>query len=378
MDFKDNLNNTEKELLKNFLKFTKKFLPKIILVLITFLVIYTWFCVIDIKGVVENFKKFRPLFALGASLTLLFVHFLNSLCLKLLIDSVKKVNLLKLFQIYLAGAFINSLGGIQHVGLAVELYLFYKILGVPVATSVSAFGIMKLLNLGVTFFPLIFLPFVKFRIHNVIKFGISFAGILFLFLIIFIFLMVKTEKKWLKIFEKLLFIFPENFKKKFLNFFSSIFNSLKMMGKSKINILFAVIILLFIPIINLAGGGFAFFSFPFEVKKTILELNRTPVEMILSVIIGQSILSILFSLPSLPAQLGTMEWYVWIVFVWGFGFPENIISTLTLLLHPLYFFTTAIAGGIATFMLGIKLSLLKEEMLNFSKSPKLDDNYFSR
>ena len=75
--------------------------------------------------------------------------------------------------------------------------------------------------------------------------------------------------------------------------------------------------------------------------------------------------------PSLPAQIGTMEWYVWLVFVRGFGFPENIISTITLLLHPLFLLTTVIAGGICTLLLGIKLSLLKEELINFSKKTNL-------
>jgi hypothetical protein len=100
----------------------------------------------------------------------------------------------------------------------------------------------------------------------------------------------------------------------------------------------------------------------------IFDMNRNTIEIISSVIIGQSILSILFSLPSLPGQFGTMEWYVWIVFVWGFGFPQDIISTMTILIHPLYFLTTMIAGGISVLLLGINLSSLKEELISFSKN----------
>lgn len=354
------------------LNIIKKIIPSFILISITFLVFYAWLQVIDTKEVIENFKRFRPLPAAGASLFLLFTHFLNSLCLKLLIDPVKKVSIIKIFQIYLAGAFINSVGGIQHIGLAVELFLFYKLLEVPVATSISAFGIMRLIGLGVTFLPLIFLPLVDFKIHQVIKFGISFSAILFVFLILFIFLLVRLEETGLKLLKKLLFLFSEKFTNKFLNFISSIFNSIRTMGKSKINILLVAIILLLLPAVNMIGGGFAFFSFPFEVKKMMEGFNKGIPEIMLSVIIGQSILSILFSLPSLPAQIGTMEWYTWVVFVRGFGFPENIISTMTLLVHPLFFLTTVIAGGISTLLLGINLGSLKEEILNFSKNQKIE------
>jgi hypothetical protein len=353
---------------KRVINFTKKILPKILLLLVAFLVLYTWFSVVNIDEIIENFKKFKPLPTIGTAFSLLFVHFLNSLCLKLLIDPVKKVNMTKIFQIYLTGAFLNTVGGIQHIGFAVEIFLFYKLLEIPVSVSISAFGIMRLIGLGVTFLPLIFLPLVDFKIHNFIKFGISFSAVLFVFLIIFIFLLLRLEERGLKILQRLLFLFPEKFTIKFLNFISSIFNSIKTMGKSKINILFVALVLLILPIVNLAGGGFAFFSFPFETKKIVEELNKSPWQIVLSVIIGQSILSILFSLPSMPAQIGTMEWYIWLVFVHGFGFPENIISAMTLLMHPLFFLTTVIAGGITTFLLGIKLSLLKEELINFSKN----------
>lgn len=73
----------------------------------------------------------------------------------------------------------------------------------------------------------------------------------------------------------------------------------------------------------------------------------------------------LFALPALPGQIGTMQWYIRFVFVYGIGFPASIVDTITILIHPLYFFTTMLAGGISVILLGVRISLLKEEILNF-------------
>lgn len=345
----------------------RRTISKIVFFIIAFLILYVWFKSSDTKTIIANFQQLRYLPALGSVFFSLLVHFIYSFSLKLLIDPIKKVNTIKIFQIYLAGAFLNSIAGTGYIGLALEIFLFYKILGIPVPVSISAFGIMRLIDLGISFLPLIFIHFIDFKVHNIIKFGLFFAGVLFVFLVIFIFLLVKFEKKGIGILVKLLFLFPEKLRNKFLNFISSTLEAIRITGKSRKNILFAILVLLSLPILNVIGFGFAFFSFPFEIKDIIN--NKGISELILSIIIGNSILHLLFTLPiPLPGQVGTMEWYVRIVFVYGIGFPASIVDTMIILIHPLYFFTTIFAGGISIMALGVRISLLKEEMLGFTQN----------
>lgn len=354
---------------KNTISFIRKILPKILLFAVALLILYAWIGFVDTKTIIANFRELRPLPALGSAFFSLLVHFIYSFSLKLLIDPIKKVSVIKIFQIHLAGAFLNSIAGTGYMGLIVEIFLFYKILEISVPVSISAFGIMRLIDLGISFFPLIFIHFIDFKVHGIIKFGLFFAGVLFVFLVIFIFLLVKFEKRGIGILVKLLFLFPEKLRDKFLNFISSTLEAIRIAGKSKTNILFAILVLLSLPILNVIGFGFAFFSFPFEIKD--ITNNKGIFELILSIIIGNSILHLLFTLPiPLPGQVGTMEWYVRIVFVYGIGFPASIVDTMIILIHPLYFFTTIFAGGISIMALGIRISLLKKEILNFAQKQK--------
>lgn len=343
------------------LNIIKKIMPFFILGGVTLVVLFAWFQVIDIKQTINNFKTFRPLPAFISCFFLIITFFLQSLSLKILLGSFKKVPLSKVFQIYMAGAFLNSFTSVSQVGLAVEIFLLKKILNIPFSKSISAFIIMRLIELTATFLPLIFIPFTDFRVHYLIKKWLSVGVCLFIMIIILLFLLVRTKEKGEKIFGKLLFFIPSFMREKIQKFFYSILEGGETISKNKVNIIFIVIVFLLIPLVNLTAGGFMFLSFSFSFSSPFF--SKPLLSIILSVMIGQSILALLLALPALPAQIGTLEWYVTLIFSYGFDFPKEIISTMAISTHILYTLTTFFTGAVCTFLLGINLSTLKQELI---------------
>lgn len=349
-------------------------IKRILPILIAFFILYIWIKYIGgINPIIKNIKTFKILPAFYSAVFLITTFFMQSLCLKLLIDPFKKVPLVKLFYIYMSGVFLNSFAPIPHLGLAVELFLMKKLLNVPISVSGSAFLTYRIIEIISTFAFLLFLPFAKFNLPSVIKYAIAIISLIFLFFLIILILSVRMKENWLKIFDKLLFFLADKYRNALISFISSFIETFNIINKKKINLFLIMIIFLFVfPILNLFGGGFIFFSFSFDTSfmhKMVDEIGL-PLLM-LSVLVGQSIMNILMIIPTfIPGQIGVIQWYVSLIFCEGLGFPKDIMGTMSIFIHFFYTLVIIITGSICMLLLGIKISDLKKEMIEESKTIK--------
>ncbi len=184
----------------------KSYIKILIGLIIGLLSFIAWSKFINLNTILNNFKtiKIFPAILGGGFFILSFI--LKTLRWGKILLPIKKIKFLDLFKSYMCGIYINWVMPLKF-GEVVQTYVLKKNNSIPILQSLPTVFIDRIFSLGSTLVVFLILPFLPFRFHPYLRWGLVVMISMFLFLIFFMVMRENSKEKILKAFASFLFFY---------------------------------------------------------------------------------------------------------------------------------------------------------------------------
>ena len=249
-----------------------------------------------------------------------------------------KIPIFKNYSYVLAGNFINYLIPIRAGEIAKSVF-YKKNHDIPYSDSLPSIFIDKLLDTFGIFIVLLLLPFTSVIFTPTLS--------ILLYLLIFVFLLgiailaISSFSKGfvVRIIKKIFFFLPKKYETKLNDFLELFVQGLAIFIHHK-ELLIPCLLLTFIA--TFSDSLFFFMMF----KAFDVSINFT------QIIFGYTLIFLSYIIPHPPAQIGSNELLMILIFSIGFGYEENLISAIMSLSHFLTAIVIFITGSLSLIYAG--------------------------
>lgn len=320
----------------------KKHLKKIIIsITIGLVFLILWFRIIDDQAFFDYFKTINPSIALLAFIFYFSSYMIRSARWKILLSTTHHVPFKNVFSYVLAGNLINYLIPIRagEVGKCIFLKKNHQI---PVSKTFPSIFIDKLFDTFGIFIILALLPFLTIKINRYLDLLILLLLVIFLLGTLILIAASFAEDKVIKILQKMFFFFPDRVKIK-IHDFIELFVQGTGIFKNHLNLLPVSILLTLLAIVT----DSLFFWFLFKAFYQNISF--------LYVAFGYTLIYLSYILPHPPAQIGSNELIMILIFSIGMGLQKNMVSAVMAFSHIITGIIVIAAGLISLSFAGIKL-----------------------
>ncbi len=303
----------------------------IIGILLSVFFMYLSFRKVEFGHMISAFQQASYIYILPALFIMFFSHWLRALRWRFLLEPVKKIDLATLYSSLLIGYMANTFLP-AHLGEFLRAYMVGK--KRPVASG-AVFGtiVMERIIDVFTLLVLLALTLVVFPFPDLVKKSgyVSFAGIVVLFIILF--LLKRYRGPGIRAVEKILAVFPKTFGQKVVDLMDSFLDGIVPLKKVAhyviVSVLSIAIWLCYAFIFQLLFNAFGFVG-----------LYQMPwyAALVLLVITTISVL-----VPSSPGYVGTYH-YLCMLSLRMFGVPEDEGLAFAFVAHGINFLPLLIVG----------------------------------
>ena len=314
----------------------------IIGIVIGIILIIVWMQFIDMNEVLIYLKKLNILYVLIASVLYMLSYFIRSIRWKQILKPVCRLTIKEVYFIWMAGFFLNYLIPIR-AGEFAKSYFIKKTKGVPISKSLPSIFIDKVFDSFSIFIVLALIPLLHVNISEPLLI------LIFLLVAVFIIgvgiLIISTVNKPLvvRILTKFLFFIPKKFKTKFFEIIEIFVEGVGLF-KHHSNILPSVIGLTIIAV--LIDSVYFFFMF-----RAFAQVIPFPI-----ILFGYTLIYLSYILPTPPAQIGSNELIMVLIFSVGLGLNKEMVSAVMSFAHLLTGLLIAIIGLMSFSYIGINIA----------------------
>ena len=305
------------------------------------LLVLLWLRMVDLDELwrtIQGVKVSTLILALGFYML---AYFVRSIRWHQLMDRAKRPTLLKVWSYSLIGNMINYLIPIR-AGEVAKAWLLRKQGKLPMSSSLSIIFIDKSFDTFGIFLALALLPFLALKLNAAMYILLGGLALVFVISVGLVLLAMFNPRKVILVLKKLFFWLPQRFHAKrdeFIRLFiggMDLFRSqpLKLAGALGYTILGVILDGLYFWLIFRAFD----LADPFA-----------------TVLFGYTLINLSYALPQPPAQLGSNQWMMIIIFSLGFGLTEASASAVMTLAHVLTAVLITLSGGIALSITGSRI-----------------------
>ena len=314
----------------------------IIGIILGVILLFVWIKVINIKEVLGYLKKINLFYIIIASFLYLFSYFVRSLRWRIILSPVCNLKVKKVYFLWMAGFFLNYLIPIRAGELA-KSYFLKRTEGKAISRTLPSVFIDKVFDSLSIFVVIALVPFLNVDISKPLLILIE-----ILLIVVFIglgILILSAVKKDLVVsfFQKFLFFVPKKYKNKFFEIVEIFVEGIGLF-KHHYYILPTLILLTFTSVVI---DSFYFLCM-FRAFGQII-----PYPLIL---FGYTLIYLSYILPTPPAQIGSNELIMVIIFSVGLGLNKEMVSAVMTFAHLLTGVLITIVGLISLSYIGVKLS----------------------
>lgn len=310
-------------------------------VILGIILIYIWLMLIDTEKVVGIISDFNKLFLFPAIVLYLSSYFIRSLRLKKLLSYQADIPVFRNYAYVLAGNFLNYLIPLRAGELA-KSFFYKKNHNIGYSSSLPAIFIDKIFDTFVILVVLVMVPFMAIVFDRYIKLLILLLICVFVIGLIILYLSSKSAgfiKKTLQVF---FFFIPHKYKARFDNFIHLFVEGIAIFKHHK-NLFTPSLILTFTATLTDSLYFFLMFSaFGIEIS-------------FFKVMFGYTLIFLSYVLPHPPAQIGSNELIMVLIFSLGFGYGKNEVSAVMLMSHFVTAVVIFITGWLSLTYTGLKL-----------------------
>lgn len=305
------------------------------------LLVVLWLRMVDLDELwrtIQGVKVSTLTLALGFYML---AYFVRSIRWHQLMDRAKRPTLLKVWSYSLIGNMINYLIPIR-AGEVAKAWLLRKQDKLPMSSSLSIIFIDKSFDTFGIFLALALLPFLALKLNAAMYILLGGLALVFVLSVGLVLLAMFNPQKVILVLRKLFFWLPQRFHAKrdeFIRLFiggMDLFRSqpLKLIGALGFTILGVILDGLYFWLIFRAFD----LAYPFAM-----------------VLFGYTLINLSYALPQPPAQLGSNQWMMIIIFSLGFGLTKASASAVMTLAHVLTAVLITLSGGIALSITGSQI-----------------------
>lgn len=313
-----------------------------------------WLHFIDKKLVIHYIKEVNLWYVLLGSIIYLLSYFVRSLRWRALLSPLHRFKIRQTYFYWMSGSFINYLIPIRAGELA-KSYFIKRNHQIPITKTFPSVFIDKLFDTIAIFVVLILMPILHVKISNALWILISLIIIAFLTGVVILFVAAIAKDKTVKILHKCFFFVPYKYEKKLYEYLEIFVEGIGLF-KNHMNLIPEVVFLTVVAVV-LDSLYFMFIFFAFGQSVYFLQI-----------LFGYTLINLSYALPHPPAQIGSNELVMVLVFSFGLNFNANMVSAIMAFAHVLTALLQGSIGLIAFSYSGIKtFDLLKNGELHYDK-----------
>lgn len=298
--------------------------------LIGTLLILLWFQIVDFDELILRFKEVALTPIIISLLIYLLAYFIRSWRWYLLMKPNEGLGLWRVWSISLSGNFINYLIPIR-LGELVKAWLVKKHSGTPIAKNLPLIFIDKSFDTIGIFLALALVPFLKIKFTGPVLILMALLLLFFALSLIILLFSVKYKDKAVRLLQFLFSWLPPRIRTGLNRQIGLFIEGLNIFEHQPLRLLWA----LMLTILGVMLDGLYFWlvfiafgiSYPFVM-----------------VLFGYTLINLSYALPQPPAQLGSNEWMMIIIFSAGFGLTKADASAVMAFAHILTALVILTAG----------------------------------
>ncbi|HOH47092.1 MAG TPA: lysylphosphatidylglycerol synthase transmembrane domain-containing protein [Candidatus Cloacimonadota bacterium] len=327
----------------------KSVLSLIVGLILGLILIALWFSYTEFDQILLRIRDVNTGLVVRAAIVYVLAYFIRSVRWNLLLGSKLKISLFRTWLYSMGGNFVNYMIPIR-LGELVKAWFIKRNHSQAVSSSLPSIFIDKSFDTLGIFFVLIMLPFLAVKLSVPMMVLLSLLALVFIVSLVIILFAAKEQKRVLGWFEWLLKLFPAKLRIKLQSFVDLFLQGLNIF-EHHWSVLVAA---LGLTAVGVLLDGFYFFSLfrAFGLQDSFL-----------IVLFGYTLINLSYALPQPPAQLGSNEWMMIIVFSIGFGLTKESASSIMVFAHILTALIMSILGLIAFSFSGYDVikSIYKDE-----------------
>ncbi|MFO7660475.1 MAG: lysylphosphatidylglycerol synthase transmembrane domain-containing protein [Candidatus Cloacimonadaceae bacterium] len=304
------------------------------------ILIVLWLFTFDFSHFAETLRHLKLSYVALAGMFYLFAYFIRSVRWNLLLRKQTKLSIKDTWLISAAGNWLNYLVPIR-AGEVVKAVLVRKLKSVSAVSVMPSIFIDKFFDTLGIFFVLLLIPFVRISASK----GLNILIILLILMFVIIFgilILAVTHKSRITSILQILFRWlPVKFRSKINHLIVLFIDGLNIFEHRRRVILYSI---------GLTSLGVLFDGMYFYLM--FIAFNQNPGFLI--VLFGYTLINLSYVLPQPPAQLGSNEWMMIIIFSLGFGLTRNIASAIMVFAHLFTACIISVLGILGFSYAGIK------------------------
>lgn len=327
----------------------KSVLSLIVGLILGLILIALWISYTELDQIMERIREVNPTLVIRAAVVYILAYFVRSVRWNLLLRRNLKISLLRTWLYSMGGNFVNYMIPIR-LGELVKAWFIKRNHSQAVSSSLPSIFIDKSFDTLGIFFVLIMLPFLAVKLSVPMLVLLSLLALVFVVSLLVILMAAKEQKRVLGWFEWLLRLVPRGVRGKLQRFIDLFLQGLNIFEHHWLVLIAALLLTAFGVLLD----GFYFFSLfrAFGLQDSFL-----------IVLFGYTLINLSYALPQPPAQLGSNEWMMIIVFSIGFGLTKESASSIMVFAHLLTALIMSLLGLIAFSFSGYDVirSIYKDE-----------------
>lgn len=311
---------------------------RLLYLLIGIITLTLFFYFINPRETWEGIKQIRVSYLIIGYFFFFISHGIKFYRWGLILEKIKKVPFLKIFEYYWASQFINNFMPLR-IGEVTKSLFLKKDYDIDISSSMSTVIVDRFYGIIVRLSVVLLIPFLDTELFSYLRNYLIYIICLNAILLFFIIVLLIRYQSFMLIINKLFFFLPRSWNQRLVSFFETSVVAIKKIHLQKKDIC----IFTALSVLGLLTQALLVY-FLFKSVGIVIPISIY--------IITITIMDFFAMLPSPPASIGTTEWYTNIVYTVGLGISKNTVASITLVSHAINLFIIGILGMICLIAIG--------------------------
>jgi uncharacterized protein (TIRG00374 family) len=313
--------------------------------LIGLILIGFWLHVIDLGEVWTLIQQVNVILVFLGLFFFTLSYFIRSFRWRTILKQVKPVPVMTAFQVFMAGNFVNFVIPIRLGELAKSFFL-KKLEKIRVAQSLPTVFFDKIVDLFPIVPILLVLLFVPVQFTPTLWIITIAVFILFFTALVVFYVSLSYHVAFTRFFMMFFFWMSPGLKKSIEEFLHRFFTGFAVVRQHPLNLLWIAVLTMLAVVSDTVYYWLVFLAFGYAINFFV-------------VMLGYTLFVLSFILPTPPAQIGSSEMVLLLIFSMVFGIDKNLVSAVTAVTHLLTGLVIITIGLFALYNLKLNWSQLR-------------------
>lgn len=300
-----------------------------------------WLYIVDIEQVLSRIKNLNGLFVLSGILFYLTAYFLRAVRWRLLLKTVVSIDITKAYLTIMGGHFTNYLIPLR-AGELMKCLFVKKMTGVRMSQSMPSVFLDKLYDTTGIVLVLLLLPFIKINLSVYLHYLLIIIIALVIILLALLIAVMLDKDRVIKVINGMFSFLPKTWRVKLDEVLRYFVDGVVLFREYKNMILPAVILSLLVILADSLFFLSMFWAFDKQAA-------------FFYVLFGYTLIYLSFIVPHPPAQIGSNELLMVLIFSVGFGMNRDIVSAIMVFAHLLTGLIIVTMGMVSYSFAGVNL-----------------------